>query len=122
HPAWSRQLKVLSSLASELGKSTRSSLPLDSNQVGRRENASGHCGRRRRRSSQTISCNGIYRVKARQGDNHDVTERMVNGVPAVASKQGPTDPTGKSRSVRSPAIWSPGASLGHENVWSAPLE
>ena len=96
HPAWSRQLKVLSSLASELGKSTRSSLHLDTNQASSRENASGRCGRRRRRSSQRISCNGMYTVKARQGNNHDVAERMVNGVPAVASKQGPTDLTGKA--------------------------
>jgi hypothetical protein len=96
HPAWSRQLKVLSSLASELGKSTRLSLHLDTNQACRRENASGRCGRRRRRSSQMISCNGIYKVKVRQGNSNDVTERMVNGVPAVASKQGPTDHTGKA--------------------------
>ena len=96
HPAWSRQLKVLSSLASELGKSTRSSLHLDTNQVCRRENASERCGRRRRRSSQMISCNGRSRAKVRQGNNHDVTDRMVNGMPAVASKQGPTDLTGKA--------------------------
>ena len=121
HPAWSRQLKVLSSLASELGKSTRSSLHLDTNQACRRENASGRCGRRRRRSSQTISCNGIYRAKVRQGNNNDVTGRMVNGMPAVASKQGPTDHTGKA-DVRSHATWFPGASLGHKNVWSAPSE
>ena len=96
HPAWSRQLKVRSSLASELGRSTRSSLHLDTNQACRRENASGRCGRRRRRSSQTISCNGIYRAKVCQGNNHDVTDRMVKGMPAVASKQGPTDLTGKA--------------------------
>ena len=96
HPACSRQLKVLSSLASELGKSTRLTLHLDINQACRRENASGPCGRRRRRSSQTISRNGMYMVKVRQGNDHDVTERMVNGMPAVASKQGPTDPTGKA--------------------------
>jgi hypothetical protein len=35
-------------------------------------------------------------VKVRQGNNHDVTERMVKGVPAVASKQGPTDHPGKA--------------------------
>ena len=96
HPAWSRQLKVLSSLASELGKSTRLSLHLDTNQACRRENASERCGRRRRRSSQTISCNGISRAKVRQGNNHDVTDRMAKGMPAVASKQGPTDLTGKA--------------------------
>ena len=96
HPAWSRQLKVRSSLASELGNSTRLSLHLDTNQVCRRENASGRCGRRRRRSSQMRSCNGIYRAKVRQGNNNDVTRRMVNGMPAVASKQGPTDHTGKA--------------------------
>ena len=96
HPAWSRQLKVLSSLASELGKSTRSFLHLSTIQDCRRENASGRCGRRRRRSSQMISCNGIYRAKVRQGNNNDVTGRMVNGMPAVASKQGPTDHTGKA--------------------------
>ena len=65
HPACSRQLKVLSSLASELGKSTRLTLHLDINQVCRRENASGRCGRRRQRSSQTISRNGMYMVKVR---------------------------------------------------------
>jgi len=96
HPAWSRQLKVRSSLASELGRSTRSSLHLDTNQACRRENASGRCGRRRRRSNQMISCNGIYKAKVRQGNNHDVTDRMVKGMPAVASKQGPTDLTGKA--------------------------
>ena len=96
HPAWSRQLKVRSSLASELGRSTRSSLHLDTNQARRREHASGRCGRRRRRSSQTRSCNGISRAKVRQGSNHDVTDRMVKGMPAVASKQGPTDLTGKA--------------------------
>ena len=96
HPACSRQLKVLSSLVSELGKSTRLSLHLDTNQACRRENASGRCGRRRRRSSQMISCNGIYRAKVRQGNDNDVTGRMVNGMPAVASKQGPTDHTGKA--------------------------
>jgi hypothetical protein len=47
-----------------------------------------------------ISRNRIYRVKVRQGNNHDVTECMAKGVPAVASKQGRTDPTGKSRYVR----------------------
>jgi hypothetical protein len=96
HPAWSRQLKVRSSFTSELGKSTRSSLHLSTNPDCRRENASGRCGRRKRRSNQMISCNGIYKVKVRQGNNHDVTERMVKGMPAVASKQGPTDPTGKA--------------------------
>jgi hypothetical protein len=96
HPAWSRQLKVLWSLASELGKSTRLSLHLDTNQACRRENASGRWGRRRRRRSQTISCNGISRAKARQGNNHDVTDRMGKGMPAVASQQGPTDLTGKA--------------------------
>jgi hypothetical protein len=96
HPAWSRQLKVLSSFASELGKSTRSSLHLSTNPDCRRENASGRCGRRRRRSNQMISCNGIYKAKVRQGNNNDVTGRMVNGMPAVASKQGPTDHTGKA--------------------------
>jgi hypothetical protein len=96
HPAWSRQLKVLSSFASELGKSTRSFLHLSTNPDCRRENASGRCGRRRRRSNQMISCNGIYRAKVRQGNNNDVTGRMVNGMPAVASKQGPTDHTGKA--------------------------
>ena len=121
HPAWSRQLKVLSSLASELGKSTRSFLHLSTNPDCRRENASGRCGRRRRRSSQMISCNGIYRAKVRQGNNHDVTECMAKGVPAVASKQGPTDRTGKSR-CQEPWMLSPGASLGHQDVWSAPSE
>jgi hypothetical protein len=96
HPAYSRQLKVRSSLASELGNSTRLSLHLSTNPDCRRENASGRCGTRRRRSSQMISCNGMYRAKVRQGNNHDVTECMVNGMPAVASKQGPTDPTGKA--------------------------
>ena len=96
HPACSRQLKVLSSFASELGKSTRSSLHLSTNPDCRRENASGRCGRRRRHSSQMISCNGMYRAKVRQGNNNDVTGRMVNGMPAVASKQGPTDHTGKA--------------------------
>src|SRR6516162_9189569 len=96
HPAWSRQLKVRSSLAVEPGRSTRSSLHLDTNQACRRENASGRCGRRRRRSSQTISCNGISRAKVRQGNNHDVTDRMAKGMPAVASKRGPTDLTGKA--------------------------
>jgi len=43
-----------------------------------------------------ISCNGIYKAKVRQGNNHDVTDRMVKGMPAVASKQGPTDLTGKA--------------------------
>jgi hypothetical protein len=95
-PAWSRQLKVLSSFALELGNSTRSSLHLDTNQACRRENASGCCGRRRRRSSQTISCNGRSRAKVRQGNNNGVTGRMVNGMPAVASKQGLTDLTGKA--------------------------
>ena len=104
HPAWSRQLKVLSSLASELGNSTRSFLHLDNNPACRRENASGHCGRRRRRSSQMISCNGISRAKVRQGNNNDVTRRMVNGMPAVASKRGPTDHTGKA-DVRGHATW-----------------
>jgi hypothetical protein len=113
HPACSRQLKVRSSLASELGNSTRLFLHLDTNQARRRENASGHCGRRRRRSSQRIFRNGIYRAKVRQGNNNDVTGRMANGMPAVASKQGPTDPTGKA-DVRSHVMWSPGASLGHE--------
>ena len=96
HPACSRQLKVRSSLASELGNSTRLTLHLDTSQACRRENASGRCGRRRRRSNQRIFCNGIYRAKVRQGHNNDVTGRMVNGMPAVASKQGPTDPTGKA--------------------------
>src|SRR5262245_13461100 len=68
-PACSRQLKVLLSLASELGRSTRLSLHLETNQACRRENARGRCGRRRRRSSQTRSCNGISRAKARQGNN-----------------------------------------------------
>jgi hypothetical protein len=113
HPAWSRQLKVLSSLASELGNSTRLTLHRSTNPDCRRENASGRCGRRRRRSSQRISCNGIYRAKVRQGNNHDVTECMAKGVPAVASKQGPTDRTGKA-DVRSHETWPPGASLGHE--------
>src|SRR6516162_5758347 len=80
HPAWSRQLKVLSSLASELGKSTRLSLHLDTNQACRRENASERCGRRRRRSSQPRSRNGVYKAKVRQGNNNDVTDRMVNGM------------------------------------------
>src|SRR5437588_12604056 len=52
HPAYSRQLKVLSSLASELGKPTRSSLHLSTNQDRRRKNASGPCGRRRRRRTR----------------------------------------------------------------------
>src|SRR5438874_3085193 len=42
------------------------------------------------------SCNGISRAKVRQGNKNDVTGRMVNGMPAVASKQGPTDHTGKA--------------------------
>jgi hypothetical protein len=96
HPACSRQLTVRSSLASELGKSTRLSLHRDTNQVCRREKARERCGRRRRRSSQTISRNGMYMVKVRQGNNYDGTERMVNGMPAVASQQGPTDPPGKA--------------------------
>ena len=43
-----------------------------------------------------ISCNGIYRAKVRQGNNNDATDRMAKGMPAVASKQGPTDHTGKA--------------------------
>ena len=96
HPACSRQLKVRSSLALELGNSTRSSLHPDTNPACRRENASGRCGRRRRRSSQRRSCNGISRAKVRQGNNHDATDRMAKGMPAVASKEGPTDHTGKA--------------------------
>src|SRR5947199_4975103 len=119
-PAWSRQLKVRSSLASELGNSTRLSLHLDTNQACRRENASGRCGRRRRRSSQRISCNGISRAKVRQGNNNDATNRMANGMPVVASKQGPTDLTGKAELSGAMSCGPLVRPWDTKNVWSAP--
>jgi hypothetical protein len=74
-PAWSRQLKALSSVQRECGRSYSAvfvpgvqpgakALYLEANQAHRRENASERVGCRRRHSSLMISCNGIYMVKA----------------------------------------------------------
>jgi len=97
HPACNRQLRALSSVMMELGKATALPLHLEANQARRRENASECRGGRRRRSSQMLSCNGLDKVKVRQGENHDVTTRMANGLPTVTSKQESTDLTGNCR-------------------------
>ena len=43
---------------------------------------------------------------------------MVKGLPAVASKQEPTDLTGKSRYVEGQVTWLLGASLRHKDISS----
>src|SRR6266567_7001359 len=43
---------------------------------------------------------------------------MVNGLPAVTSKQELTDLTGKCRTVGDHVTWLPGASLGHKDISS----
>src|SRR5258707_14474994 len=66
HPACNRQLRVLSSAMTELGKSTALYLHVKTTHASRRENASECCLGPRRSSSQTLSCNWMRQVTVRQ--------------------------------------------------------